>query len=93
VLSPDTWAQGQNGGNNIEVSNVCVAQKISERHNVHSAYDIDTLRCFLGNVRVMMNIAYAVARAHCLSMEWIGTPPAGWPGRRPSVEWTGQIKC
>jgi hypothetical protein len=52
VLSPDTWAQGQNRGNNIEVSNASVAQKISERHHVHSAYCIDTLRCLFGNVRL-----------------------------------------
>jgi hypothetical protein len=86
VLSPDTWAQGQNGGNNIEVSNARVAQKISERHNVHSAYGIDILRCFLGNVQVMMSIVYAAARVHCLPMEWTDMPPAGWPGRRPSAE-------
>jgi hypothetical protein len=24
---------------------------------------------------------------------WTGMPPAGWPGRRPSAEWTGHIKC
>jgi hypothetical protein len=34
-------AQGQNGGNNIEVSNASVAQKFSEHHNVHNAYGID----------------------------------------------------
>jgi hypothetical protein len=52
-------AQGHNGGNNIEVSNASVAQKISERPNVHSAYGIDILRCFLGNVQVMMSMVYA----------------------------------
>jgi hypothetical protein len=85
--------QGQNGGNNIEVSNASVAQKISERHNVHSAYGIGILRCFLSNVRVMMSIVYAAARAHCLPTKWTGTPPTGWPGLRPSAEWTGHIKC
>jgi hypothetical protein len=49
--------------------------------------------CFLGNARVMMSIVYAGARAYCLPVEWTGTPPAGWPGRRPSAEWTGLIKC
>jgi hypothetical protein len=75
----------------IEVSNASVAQKISERHNVHSAYCIDILRCFLGNARVIMSIAYAVARAYCLPPEWTGMPPAGWSGRRPSAEWTWLI--
>jgi hypothetical protein len=58
------WAQGQNGGNNIEVSNASVAQKISEHHNVHSGYGIDIMRCFLGNVRVMMSIVYTTAQAY-----------------------------
>jgi hypothetical protein len=31
--------------------------------------------------------------AHRLPVEWIGTPPAGWPGRRPSAEWTWLTKC
>jgi hypothetical protein len=57
-------AQGQDRGNNIEVSNASVAQKISERHNVHSEYGIDILRCFLGNVPVMMSIVYTTARAY-----------------------------
>jgi hypothetical protein len=52
VLSPDTWAQGQNGGNNIEVSNASIAQKIFKRHHVHSSYGIDIRRCFFGNVRL-----------------------------------------
>jgi hypothetical protein len=47
----------------------------------------------LGNVRVMMSIVYAVARAYCLPTEWTGTPLARWPGRRPLAEWTGHIKC
>jgi hypothetical protein len=34
---------------------------------------------------------YAAARSYCLSPEWTGTTPAGWPGRRPSAEWTGHI--
>jgi hypothetical protein len=82
------WARGKTEEIHIEVSNASVAQKISERHNVRSAYCIDILCCFLGNARVMMSIAYAVARAYCLPPEWIGTPPTGWPGRRPSAEWT-----
>jgi hypothetical protein len=49
--------------------------------------------CSLGNVRVMMSIVYAAAWAYCLPTEWIDTPPARWPGRRPSAEWTGHIKC
>ena len=87
------WAQGQNGGNNIEVSNARVAQKISEHHNVHSGYNIDILRCFLGNVRVMMSIVYTTTRVYCLPTEWTGTPPAGRPGRRPSTGQIGLIKC
>jgi hypothetical protein len=40
-----------------------------------------------------MSTAYAAARAYCLPTEWTGTPPAEWPGHRPSVEWIGHIKC
>jgi hypothetical protein len=77
----------------IEVSHASNSWAIFRRHNVCSAYSIDIMRCFLGNARVMMSIVYAAARAYCLPTEWIGTPPAGWTGRRPSVEWTGHIKC
>jgi hypothetical protein len=77
----------------MEVSNASVAQKISERHNVCSAYNVDMPRCLLGNARVMMSTVYAAARAYCLPSEWTGTPPARWPGRRPLVEWAGHIKC
>jgi hypothetical protein len=76
-----------------EATTSCNARVISERHNVCGAYSIDILRCFLGNVRVMMSIVYAAAQAYCLPTEWIGTLPAGWPGHRPSAEWTGHIKC
>jgi hypothetical protein len=92
-----------------EVTNASHARVISERHIVRSAYSIDILRCFLSNARVMMSIVYAATRAYCLLMEWIGTPPAGWPGRRLPrsgqgtlnaeaahrlpVEWIGLIKC
>jgi hypothetical protein len=78
-------------GIHIEVSNASATQKISERHNVRSAYSIDILRCFLGNARVMMSTVYVAAWAYCLSTEWTGTPPARWFGRRPSVEWTWHI--
>jgi hypothetical protein len=44
------------------------------------------LCCFLGNMRVMMSIVYAAARAYYLPVEWTGTPPMGWLGRRPSAE-------
>ena len=47
----------------MEVSNASVAQKISERHNVCSAYNVDMPRCLLGNARVMMSTVYAAARA------------------------------
>jgi hypothetical protein len=50
-------------------------------------------RSFTGNVRVMMSTVYATAWAYFLPPERTGTPPAGWPGRRPSLEWTGHIKC
>jgi hypothetical protein len=76
-----------------EVTTTCNARVISERHNVCSAYSIDIPRCLLGNVRVMMSVVYAAARAYYLPMEWTGTPPARWPGRHPSAEWTGHIKC
>jgi hypothetical protein len=76
-----------------EVTNASYARVISEHHNVRSAYSIDIPRCFLGNARVMMSIVYAIARAYFLPMEWIGTPPAGWPGQRLLAEWTWHIKC
>jgi hypothetical protein len=81
------------GAKRKEVTNTCNARVISKRHNVRSAYSIDIPRCFLGNARVMMSIVYVVARAYCLPLEWTGTPPAGWPGRRLLAEWTGHIKC
>jgi hypothetical protein len=40
-----------------------------------------------------MSTVYAAARAYRLPPERMGTPPAGWPSRRPSAEWTGHIKC
>jgi hypothetical protein len=76
-----------------EVTTAYNARVIFERHNVHSAYNIDIPRCFLGNARVMMSIVYAAARVYCLPTEWTGTPPAGWPSRRRSAEWTRLIKC
>jgi hypothetical protein len=48
---------------------------------------------FPGNIYVMMDTVHLAARAYCLSMDWTGTPPAGWPGRRLPAEWTGHIKC
>jgi hypothetical protein len=74
------------GAKRKEVTNASYARVISERHNVRSAYSIDIPRCFLGNALVMMSIVYAAARAYCLPMEWTGTPPAGWPGRRLPAE-------
>jgi hypothetical protein len=49
--------------------------------------------CLLGNVRVMMSIVHAAAWAYCLLVEWIGTPPMEWTGRRLPTEWIGLIKC
>jgi hypothetical protein len=40
-----------------------------------------------------MSTVYAVVRVYYLPPERTGTPPAGWPGRRPSAEWTEHIKC
>jgi hypothetical protein len=40
-----------------------------------------------------MSVVHATAGAYCLPTEWTGTPPAGWPGRRPSAEWTGLINA
>jgi hypothetical protein len=40
-----------------------------------------------------MSIVYAAVRAYYLPPERMGMPPAGWPGHRPSVEWTEHIKC
>jgi hypothetical protein len=48
--------------------------------------------CFLGNARVMMSIVRAAVWMCCLPMEWTGTPPAEWIGRRLPAEWTGLIK-
>jgi hypothetical protein len=56
-------------GIHIEVSNACAAQKIFECHHVRSVYNIDIMRCFLGNARAMMSTVYAAARAYCLSTE------------------------
>jgi hypothetical protein len=39
-----------------------------------------------------MDTVHLAARAYCLAMEWTGTPPARWPGRRLPAEWTGLIK-
>jgi hypothetical protein len=30
-------------------------------------------------VKVMMDTVHLAARAHCLTMDWTGTPSAGWP--------------
>jgi hypothetical protein len=49
--------------------------------------------CFLSNTRVMMSVVHVASWAYCLPVEWIGTPPAEWTGRRLPVEWTGLIKC
>jgi hypothetical protein len=81
------------GAKQKEVTNTCHTRVISERHNVGSAYSIDIPCCFLGNARVMMSIVYPTARAYCMPMEWTGTLPTGWPGRRLPAEWTGHIKC
>jgi hypothetical protein len=67
--APTCGPRGKTEGIHIEVSNACVAQKISERHNVRSAYSVDMPRCLLGNARVMMSIVYAVAWAYCLPTE------------------------
>jgi hypothetical protein len=40
-----------------------------------------------------MSVVHAAVWAYCLPMEWIGTPPAEWTGRRLLAEWTGLIKC
>jgi hypothetical protein len=42
--------------------------------------------CFLGNVRVIMSVVHVAAWTRRLPMEWTGTPPAGWSGRRPLEE-------
>jgi hypothetical protein len=49
--------------------------------------------CFLGNVRVMMSIVHAAVWVCRLPVEWVGTPPAEWTGRRLPEEWTGLNKC
>jgi hypothetical protein len=49
--------------------------------------------CLLGNARVMMSVVHAAIWMCRLSMEWTGTPPAGWSGRRPPAEWTELINC
>jgi hypothetical protein len=46
--------------------------------------------CFLGNVRVIMSVVHAAVWTCCLSVEWTGTPPAEWTGRRLPEEWTGR---
>jgi hypothetical protein len=48
--------------------------------------------CFLGNVRVMMRVVHATVWAYRLLVEWAGTPPAEWTGRRLPEEWTGSAR-
>jgi hypothetical protein len=48
---------------------------------------------FLGNVRVMMSVVHAAVWACRLPVEWTGTPPAEWTGRRLPAEWIGLNKC
>jgi hypothetical protein len=48
---------------------------------------------FLGNVRVMMGVVYAVVWACSPPVEWTGMPPVGWTGRCLPAEWTSLIKC
>jgi hypothetical protein len=76
-----------------EATNASHARVISERHNVHSAYSIDMSPLLPRYARVMMSVAHAAAWAYCLPTEWTGMPPARWPGRLPSAEWKGHIKC
>jgi hypothetical protein len=47
---------------------------------------------FLGNVRVMMSVVHAAVWACRLPVEWTGTPPAEWTGRRLPAEWIGLNK-
>jgi hypothetical protein len=77
----------------IEVTNVSMPEQspgamISVVHAV-----LICCGCFLGNTRVMMSVVHAEAWAYCLPVEWIGTPPVEWTGRRLPTEWTGLIKC
>jgi hypothetical protein len=76
-----------------EVTNACNAWAISSA--IMSVVHIVLIfrGCSFGNARVMMSIVYAAARAYYLQVEWTGMPSAGWPGRCPSAEWTGLIKC
>jgi hypothetical protein len=30
----------------------------------------------------MMDTVHLAARAYCLTIDWTGTPPVEWPGRR-----------
>jgi hypothetical protein len=71
----------------------CNARVISERYNVRSAYSIDMSPLLPRYARVMMSAAHAASWAYRLPTEWAGTPPARWPCRRPSAEWTGLLKC
>jgi hypothetical protein len=45
---------------------------------------------FLGNVRVMMSVVHAAVWTCRLLVEWTGTSPAKWTGRRLPAEWTGR---
>jgi hypothetical protein len=46
--------------------------------------------CFLGNVRVMMSVVHAAVWSCRLPVEWTGTSPAEWIGRRLLEKWTGR---
>jgi hypothetical protein len=49
--------------------------------------------CFLGNAPVMMSVAHAAVWTYRLPMEWTGTLPAGWSGRRLPAEWQGSLNA
>jgi hypothetical protein len=38
----------------------------------------------------MMSIVHTTVWVCCLLVEWAGTPPAEWTGRRLPGEWTGR---
>jgi hypothetical protein len=91
ILSPDMWAHGQMDGRKVLLPLTpgrSLSAIISVVHTVLISWGST-----LGNARVMMSVVHAAAWAYCLPTKWTGTPPAEWPGRRPSAEWTGHIKC
>jgi hypothetical protein len=75
-LSPDMWAQGQNGGRQLTPAMSGPPPSIV---TPVALIVLASLGCFLGNARVIMSTEHVAVRH--LPTDWTGTPSAGWPSR------------